>query len=161
MTDPVKTLHKRSATRDELRAALASALGLPLPTWAEADDDLNTRCRARFCWAYSIATHNATYRFQPKDYKALDALVKKITDATTEKNPEATTDDVEKAFAWFLNNLPEWYRSTGFSACILNSKFNEIVAAIKNGKGHGKTNQPNLGVSAEYLAEIAGDLRGG
>ena len=155
MTDPVKTLHKRSATRDELRAALASALGLPLPTWAAADDDLNARCRSLFAWAYNVAT-GTTYRFQAKDYKALDALVNKITTAATEKNPGATPGDIERAFTWFLKNLPEWYRGAGFSACILNSKFNEIIAAIKNESK--KPKKGGSGVSAGYAEQVLRDL---
>lgn len=157
MTDPVKILNKKAASKDELRAALAAALGLPLPAWAEADDNLNTRCRRLFSQAFTVAT-GSTYRFQVKDYAALDALVKKITDATTEKNPASTTGDVELAFIWFLKNLPEWYRGAGFSACVLNSKFNEIVAAIKH--GNKKPKKGGAGVSAGYAAQALQDLAG-
>lgn len=118
-TDPYKILHKRAAKKEELRAALACALGVPLPTWAKADESLVDRCRMLFSQAFAVATGN-DYRFGAKDYKALTALVGKIADATSEKNPRATSADIENAFVWFLRHLPKWYRGAGFSVCIIN-----------------------------------------
>ena len=156
MIDPYKILSKRRARKEELRAALAQALGEPVPTWAEVDESLVARCRNLFAQAYEVATGN-TYRFAAKDYKAIAALVGKVTDATTAKNPYAGREEIERAFIWLLKHLPRWYRESGFSACIINGKFNEIVAAIKHGEG--QNNKPNTGVSAEYLEAIAKGLR--
>ena len=123
---------------------------------AEVDESLVARCRNLFAQAYEVATGN-TYRFAAKDYKAIAALVGKVTDATTAKNPYAGREEIERAFIWLLKHLPRWYRESGFSACIINGKFNEIVAAIKHGEG--QNNKPNTGVSAEYLEAIAKGLR--
>lgn len=156
-TDPYKILHKRNATKKELRAALADILRVPVPTWAEVDESLTSRCRTLFGMAYRTST-GQTYHFQAKDYKALAELTGKVADATAEKTPNATDGDIENAFIYFLKHLPPWYKGAGFSACIINSKFNEIIAQMKN--GNGKTKQGGAGVSADYLDGIVRDLSG-
>lgn len=152
MTDPFKILNKRSATKGELRAALAEALFEPLPQWAEVEENLTGKCRKYFADAFAQATGLA-YNFQPKDHKALGALVGKIADAATAKKPDATSRDIFAAFTFFIDHLPQWYREGGFSLCIINSKFNEIIAQMKNGKGNEK-GSTGTGVSDAYAAAV-------
>lgn len=153
MINPIKILNKRSATKAELREALAEALFEPLPQWAEVDDSLTANCRNYFSQEYRKAT-GFDYRYQPKDYKALSMLLGNIADATTAKNPQATNGDVYNAFTYFIDHLPEWYRNGGFSLCIINGKFNEIIASMR----HERTNR--AGVSEDYARGVLRDLRG-
>lgn len=157
MKDPVKILYKRSASKVELRAALAQALGMPLPSWSATGYNLVQACRGYFSDRYSYVT-DLEYSFGAKDHAALRGLVDKLSGAVSRKNPLANEHDVYNAFVYLIRNLPPWYQGAGFSLSIINAKYNEIIAQLKNERNN-KKGAGKLGVSDDYLSALARDIR--
>ena len=144
--NPEKILYRKSATKAELRRALAQALGVPCPSFVKPTANVHTACRRAFVEVYERHT-GMDYSWQAKDAGCLNGIIKKLYSIA--KN----TDDrqIIHAFEYLVSHLPGWYLEHGLSLCVVNAKFNEIIAEIKK---HGKGN-----VSDSYKRGILEDLR--
>ena len=127
----VKVLRSLRSSKEELRAALAWALGeAPQPPKGGAKEpSAFNECKSVFSAEYR-KTAGVPYVFGVKDGVALSAILKKIQ-AMGETNVTGT-------FTAIVQNLPEWYKKNAFSIPVINSKFNEIIASIS--KKTGNTN---------------------
>ena len=147
MICPEKILNRKSASKAELREALATALGLPCPEWAKPANQVYATCRSLFAEMYEKHT-GMDYSWQAKDAGCLNSIIKKIYGIA-----KSTEDgSIIYGFEYMLRHLPAWYLEKGLSLCVLNSKFNEIISEIKNGSKQGK-------VSTDYKQRIFDDLR--
>ena len=125
---PIEVLHKKNATKPQLRCALAESLGVEWqePTEPQGDETPFKQCLNFFLSEYKTAT-KLDYAFSPKHGIALSNILKKIEKVTT-------TGDVTATFMYLIKHLPNWYKENAFSLCVINSKFNEIIATIKTNK---------------------------
>lgn len=130
----VKVLRSLRSSKEELRAALAWALGeAPQPPkWGAKEPSVFNACKSVFSAEYR-KTAGVPYVFGVKDGVALASIIKKL-EAMGESN-------IPGAFTVIVQNLPEWYRKNAFSLPVINSKFNEIIASIS--KKTGNTNGNN------------------
>ena len=138
----VKVLRSLRSSKEELRAALAWALGeAPQPRSAELtskpkggakEPSVFNECKSVFSAEY-LKTAGVPYVFGVKDGVALASIIKKL-EAMGETN-------IPGAFTVIVQNLPEWYRKNALSIPVINSKFNEIIASIS--KKTGSTNGNN------------------
>jgi len=141
-------LNNRTSTKEELREALAFAVGVPYKEKYKKQVTVFTVCRDYFCEEYAKYS-GIRYSFGAKDGKSLANLLKKI-----EKIVDNPSDDqiVVDTFKVTIQQLPDWYKQNGFSLSVIDSKFNEIVSAIKkNGK------QPTA-VTTDYKQRVIEDL---
>ncbi len=125
---PIEVLHKKNATKPQLRCALAESLGVEWhePTQTQEDETPFKQCLNYFLNEYKTAT-KLDYAFSPKHGIALKGILTKIEKVST-------TGDVTATFMYLVKHLPKWYRENAFSLCVINSKFNEIIATIKTNK---------------------------
>ena len=130
----VKVLRSLRSSKEELRAALAWALGeAPQPAKERAKEpSMFNECKSVFSAEYR-KTAGVPYVFGVKDGVALASIIKKL-EAMGESN-------MPGAFTVIVQNLPEWYRKNALSIPVINSKFNEIIASIS--KKTGNTNGNN------------------
>lgn len=143
---PLQVLNKKNASKEQLRAALAEALKveyIPPEPKNKDDNPLFKPCLNVFLNQYKKVT-GLDYNVTPKDGKALKSLINKVTKITT-------TGDVEGTFNYIIVYLPAWYVKNAFSLSVIDSKFNEIIAAIRNSKNT---------VSHGYKQRIVHDLFG-
>lgn len=110
----------------------------------EQDQSVFKTCLNAFQTAYKNQT-GLDYSFQAKDGVALAGIIKKVSALI------GTDAHVVTTFTMLINKLPEWYRTNAFSLPVINGKFNEIVATIKQNKNKPKD---------EYKERIARDLTG-
>lgn len=129
---------------------MATALGLPCPAWSSAGTSrVYSKCRNLFAELYEKHT-GMDYSWQAKDAGCLNNIINKLYGIA-----KSTEDDsIIYGFEYLLRHLPSWYLERGLSLCVLNSKFNEIIAEIKK-HGTGKKGK----VSTEYKQRIFDDLR--
>lgn len=131
----IKLLNDRKASRDELRRAIAFLLGMPYQTASKQDGKtLFKQCSETFGQVYKEHT-GVDYFFAQRDGIALSEILKKIGAMTD----TGSDDEVATTFSALLLNLPEWYKKNAFSLRVINSKFNEIVASIRNEGKKGVT----------------------
>ncbi|GEM55262.1 hypothetical protein B0A58_07335 [Flavobacterium branchiophilum NBRC 15030 = ATCC 35035] len=125
---PIEVLHKKNATKPELRSALAESLGVQWnePNQTKGDETPFKQCLNFFLSEYKIVT-KLDYAFSPKHGIALKGILEKIEKVST-------TGDVTATFTYLIKHLPTWYKENAFSLCVINSKFNEIIATIKTNK---------------------------
>jgi len=103
---------------------------------------LFSRARDAFCDRYRAINHSGYY-WTAKDAGALKQLLNKIRSKMVERQMDDTDDAVVESLIIFLGSITEkWYLSN-FSVSILNGKFNEIYAGIRQ---HATGNQ-GAGVS--------------
>lgn len=144
MIEPLKILHKKGASKAELREALAAALGVACPPLdgAAAPNDMQ---QMRRIWAdfYQKQT-GMEYQFAIRDNIALKDLEKMITNISQGNAPNTWQVMLEK--------LPEFYKTKALSLPAIKSGFNAIVAAIKLNNGNKQ------GVSNDYAQRIADTL---
>ena len=144
-TDPVKTLNRKNASKEELRKALASVLGLPCPNFGTAQTEIQ---KMRCMWAEFFQEQTGTeYQFAVKDNVAMKDLERKIS------NVLQGNGEITDAWRAMLQNLPEFYKTKAFTLPAINSGFNAIVANIKKGN-NGKT-----GITQDYASRIEATLR--
>ncbi|NDV45487.1 hypothetical protein D0T49_00270 [Paludibacter sp. 221] len=142
----LKTLQSTKASKEQLREALAAALGV---RYERANREkvvtIFTECRDVFLKTYKANT-GLDYSFGAKDGRALACIIEKIGNAHDGNDTESLV-----TFKALIGNLPEWYKQNAFSLTVINNKFNEIVASIrKNGEKTGITN--------DYKARVLKDL---
>lgn len=142
----LKTLRNPAATKQQLREALAAALGVE---YIEKKTEKNTvfnQCKFIFNQYYTDFS-GLSYAFGAKDGVALADIIKKLQ-ALSYLNDEQTV----KTFEALISKLPDWYKNNAFSLTVINKKFNEITTSIKRNSGNAG------GISADYRAQIARDL---
>ncbi|WP_053405153.1 hypothetical protein [Persicobacter sp. CCB-QB2] len=147
----VKELLKNpNAKRADLKAALADAYHLDLHALKaakEMESRIFNQCKGYFSQQYQNHTQ-VPLMWSAKDAGALKDIMKKLNQLTEGKTP------VVEAFQYLIINLPDWYKSHGFSLPVINGKFNELIAEIKtNRNGASKSN-----VSDDYKARVLKDL---
>lgn len=76
------------------------------------------------------------WTFTGQHGKAIKSVITKIKDVQGKSNKESTDVSVLESFKLICENLPEWYKEKDLP--IIDSKFNEIMAEIKNNK-NGKS----------------------
>lgn len=144
----LKTLKSPKASKEQLREALAAALGVANERPGKENvKSIFSQCRDTFLEAYKKHT-GFDYSFGAKDGKALVSIISKIG------NLESSLDDVMKldSFNVLICNLPDWYKQNAFSLTVINNKFNEIVASIKNNGGQ-------TGITKDFGSRVAERIR--
>ena len=143
----VKVLRSLRSSKEELRAALAWALGEApqTPKGGAKEPSVFNECKSVFSAEY-LKTAGVPYVFGVKDGVALASIIKKL-EAMGESN-------MPGAFTAIVQNLPEWYRKNALSIPVINSKFNEIIASIS--KKTGSTNGNNAAREAVRNAFTGG-----
>lgn len=149
----LKTLKSPKATKEQLREALAAALGVTYERQSkEKETTLFAQCRDTFLEAYKEHT-GLDYSFMPIDGRSLSQLIEKVKSIV--EHP--TDETVIATFRLFILKLPDWYKQNQFSIKVINNKFNEIVASIrKNGEQGGITNSYKDNLINRMRARSAG-----
>lgn len=142
-----KILNSRKASKEQLRSALAAALGVDYKPFEEKSETLFTQFRDIFLDSYRLDT-DVDYSFTPSDGRSLAQLVFKVKNLSI--NP--TNETIVATWRQMLAKLPEWYKKNAYSLPVINSKFNEIVASIK------KNNDGKQGITDSYKARVLNDL---
>jgi len=140
---PLEILHKKTATKEDLRQALAKVLQVSMPDFGTSKNTTQTPfkpCLNYFLEAYKKQT-KLDYSVTSRDGKALAEIIGKIE--------KIAQKDVVNTFTYIITHLPQWYVENGFSLIIINSKFNEILASVKQQKT----------ISYGYKESILNDLR--
>jgi len=139
---PEQIYYNPKATKLQLRKALAETLGIEFTqTGNQKPVSVYTECVHVFMSNYKSFT-NLDYNFESRDGKAVKEIITKIEHITK-------TGDIVQTFEYLVTHLPEWYKENAFSLVVINNKFNEIIAAIRNSK---KT------INDEYRQRIIDDL---
>lgn len=101
--------------------------------------------KARFIFEdYFRTTFSNEYYWTPKDAGAMSQLLKKISFSREKKNMSTDNDSMIKALEAFLYSIKDTWILEHFSVTIINSKYNEIVASVKDSKlNQGHTNGNN------------------
>ena len=145
--EQLKTLNSPKASKEQLREALACALGVPYEVKGkEKSISLFTQCKGVFIDAYKEYT-KIEYSFVAKDGVALSSLIEKLKGIIQ----FPTDTSVVATFRLLLIKLPDWYKQNAFSLTRINGGFNEIVASIKK-------NGDKQGITYDYKARIISDL---
>ena len=145
--EATKILNRKAASKEQLREALAFALGVVYsPVSGEKSDSLFSRCKGAFSSAYEQET-GFNYSFGAVDGRSLSDLIKKIGKTAGTDNE----DTVYNTFCALIAKLPEWYRVNAFSLSVINKKYNEIVSSIKKNGGKQR-------ISDNYKERIAREL---
>lgn len=143
-----KILHNKRSSKAELRQALAYVLGVELPPEPVKVESLHTKCKQVFCETYKTKT-GLDYMFAAKDAGALKQIIGKIEGILSRPTDEL----IVNTFNVMIDKLPDWYVQNAFSLPVINKKFNEIAANIKN---NGAKKQP---ISESYKDRIRRSLR--
>lgn len=142
----LKTLRNPHASKQQLREALATALGVELTDRKTDKPSVFSVCKG--IWDFQYADFSGfPYSFGAKDGVALAAIIKKIEGLGVESDQQ-----IIKTFEALIVKLPDWYKNNAFSLTVINKKFNEITTSIKRNSGNAG------GISADYRAQIARDL---
>lgn len=145
--EATKILNRKAASKEQLREALAFALGVAYsPVSGEKSDTLFNRCKGEFCSAYELET-GLNYSFGAMDGRSLSELIKKVGKTVGTDNEET----VYNTFCALISKLPEWYRINAFSISVINKKYNEIVSSIKKNGGKQR-------ISNNYKERLAREL---
>jgi hypothetical protein len=144
--DLLRILRNPHASKQKLREALASALGVEITERKTDKQTVFSQCKRIFDQYYSDFS-GLTYAFSAKDGVALAAIIKKIEALSVESD-----EQIIKTFEALISKLPDWYKNNAFSLTVINKKFNEITTSIKRNPGN------TGGISADYRAQIARDL---
>lgn len=144
-------LNSPKSSKEQLRSALASALGVEYkPATKERSDSVFNECKRLF-FCYYTAETGLVYSFTGQDGKALKELISKVQSII---NFPATDEVVVNTFGLLLEKLPEWYRRNAFSLTVINKRFNEIAASIKQSNEKGQSN-----ISSAYKQKLIDDLQ--
>lgn len=142
----LKAFNNTKASKEQLREALAASLGVECERKSqEKEKTLFVQCRDTFLEAYK--NHSGLdYYFATKDGVALSNIIKKIGFLSG-----TSKDDTLMTFKALINNLPDWYKQNAFSLTVINNKFNEIVASIRN-------NGRQQGITDSFKSRVLNDL---
>ena len=111
----------------------------------DKNDSKGINSKARFIFEdYFRTTFSNEYYWTPKDAGAMSQLLKKISFSREKKNMLTDNDSMIKALEAFLYSIKDTWILEHFSVTIINSKYNEIVASVKDSKlNQGHTNGNN------------------
>lgn len=132
---------------------------ITLPDGSVREVTINTHCRLIFEEIY-LQKKGTEYYFEGKDAGAISRLIKKIQ----AKMPLEEKDDYNYVannfkvfiYAIFNSGRVEKWIIDNLSLSIINSKFNEIYAQLKNGTSRQQTNNgsdPNCRITRDWLEE--------
>lgn len=139
MDTAIKILRNPKASKEQLRAALAAALGVDYePAQKEKQPSEFNEARVLFFETYSKQT-GLEYMFGAVDGRALASLIGKVKNL----NPDG---NVLETLAALFQNLPDWYKCNAFSLPQIDKNFNAITAKINNGKTKGVTDDYKQGI---------------
>jgi len=144
--DLLRILKNPHASKQQLREALATALGVELTESKSDKRSVFSACKGVFEFCYSDYS-GFPYAFSAKDGVALAAIIKKIEGLGVDSDQQ-----IIKTFEALISKLPDWYKNNAFSLTVINKKFNEITTSIK------RSSVNSGGISADYRAQIARDL---
>ena len=97
--------------------------------------------KARFLFEeYFKNTFSNSYYWTAKDAGAMSQLLKKLTFSRTQKNMPVDDDSVLYALQILLSSIKEGWIFENFSVANINSKYNEIISNVRNGKKQQVTN---------------------
>lgn len=126
----IKTLRNVRSSKEDLRRALASALGVEYESKTEEKSvSLFTLCQREFMRQYSDFT-SLDYTFASRDGKAL----KDIVEALGKMQGVSSDNDVYYLFCTLITNLPEWYKNNAFTLSAICKNLNTIISKIKHGR---------------------------
>ena len=143
----LRILKNPHASKQQLREALATALGIEITESKSDKRSVFSVCKGIFEFCYSDYS-GFPYAFSAKDGVALAAIIKKIEYLGVDSDQQ-----IIKTFEALISKLPDWYKNNAFSLSVINKKFNEITTSIKRNPGNSAS-----GISADYRAQIARDL---
>lgn len=104
-------------------------------------------------------TKNIEYVFNGgKDGTATKQIITKLKKICAED--KQTDEDILKAFVFMLNNISDNWILDNLELSIINSKFNQIISQIKNGKSTNNNGQSNKGFDIRKNTWIAEALNG-
>ena len=138
-----KILNSARSSKEELREALAFALGVEQKAHKnEKGVSIFTECKNVFANEYNKYT-GLRYNFQVKDGVALAGIIKKIEANLPPAPSQGGGEKVVNTFTALVQNLPVWYKEKAFSLSVINSKYNEIIASItkKAGTNNGNSSE--------------------
>lgn len=69
--------------------------------------------------------------FSGKDAGSISQITRKIQTSILASGKELTDKTIVDSFRYILNHLPPWYLQHGLSIAIINSKYDELIAGIK------------------------------
>lgn len=147
--EPIDVLYDAKASKNDLRRALAKALGVAMPP-SGSSGSLFSECKDAFLEAYGQFT-GLPYRFAAREGMALQSVISQMRAILADKSDES----VLQGFRALVANLPDWYKRNQFNLPVIDRKFNDIILTIKNerngNKGFGK-------VSDDFKRKVLGDL---
>lgn len=94
------------------------------------------------CFAYCKAyfqkhfrdNHPFPYQFDLKDGVALKEILRKVYNLMIDKcDKEYSVEDLNKGFEFFIDNINYEFIINNFTLPMINSKFNEIMIAMRTG----------------------------
>lgn len=146
ITNDTKTITSKVKERKEKKKNNNTPLPPPEGEGKEdKNDSKEINSKARFIFEdYFRTTFSNEYYWTPKDAGAMSQLLKKISFSREKKNMSTDNDSMIKALEAFLYSIKDTWILEHFSVTIINSKYNEIVASVKDSKlNQGHTNGNN------------------
>jgi len=101
------------------------------------DNVIFTACKERWMAVYR-EKFKTEYYFLPGEIRPLKELAGKIKFKLKEANLPYETGDVADNLGVFLTKIESKFVMTNFTIRLINSKFNEVYAEMKNSKGSAK-----------------------
>lgn len=95
------------------------------------ESGLNSKARILFEKHYKDI-FSADYYWTAKDAGNMTDLLSKLKFQRQQKNLPLSDDDILSALQYLLGSIKEGWIFNNFSVCVINSKFNEIVAQLRN-----------------------------
>ena len=94
---------------------------------------------------YYQELYDSAYYWQPKDAKAMNSILKKISFARSHKTVPLPIDDESllKALEEFLRRIDKTWIMNNFSVNKIDSQYNEIVSEMKNHRQNVTNNGNN------------------
>ena len=146
ITNEAKNITSKGKERKEKKTK-GNNTPLPPPEGEGKEDKNDSKginSKARFIFEdYFRTTFSNEYYWTPKDAGAMSQLLKKISFSREKKNMLTDNDSMIKALEAFLYSIKDTWILEHFSVTIINSKYNEIVASVKDSKlnqGHKNGN---------------------
>lgn len=100
------------------------------------------------------------YYWEGKDGKHLKELIGKIRFMLEQMQKIPDENQISETFDVLLENISDKWILKNFSIPIINSKFNEILSNIKNGKNEQESNNGSFVISKDYQRSIFKRLHG-
>ena len=118
----------------------------------------NAKARKIFC-DYVKEIHDTDYYWERKDAGGMASILRKLSFLRRNKGfPDDDEDGLLDSLRVLLENITDEWVLKNFSVSVINSKFNEIVNQIRNGRTVRTGNAPSLesiGKAVEFGAKLA------